>query len=57
MTVAGGARFAPSLGALANRAETSGPSRDRLTRQPQEHRYSAAEGGMRDRLPPARDSM
>jgi len=32
-------------------------SRDRLTRQPQEHQHSAAAGGMRDRLPPARDSF
>jgi hypothetical protein len=44
------------ISALANRAETSGPSRDRLTRQPQEHQHSVAEGGMRDRLPAARDS-
>ena len=31
-------------------------SRDRLKRQPQERQHSAAEGGTRDRLPPASNS-
>jgi hypothetical protein len=57
MAVGAGARFAPSFCPLANRAKPSGSSRDRLTRQPQEHQHSAAAGGMRDRLPPARDSI
>jgi hypothetical protein len=55
MTVVSGARFAHSACALAYRAETSGSSRDRLTRLPQEHHHSAA--GMRGRLPPARHSL
>src|SRR6202043_4196420 len=37
-------------------AETTRESRDRLKRQPQERQHSAAEGGTRDRLPPASDS-
>jgi hypothetical protein len=41
---------------FAKRAGDQRPSRDRLTRQPQEHQHSAAESGMRDRLPPARDT-
>jgi hypothetical protein len=35
-------------------AETIRPARDRLTAQPQEGQHSAAEGGTRDRLRPAR---
>src|ERR1700704_4961000 len=37
-------------------AETTRGSRDRLKGQPQERQHSAAEGGTRDRLPPASDS-
>src|SRR5882762_11437211 len=37
-------------------AETPRGSRDRLRGQPQERQHSAAEGGTRDRLPPASDS-
>jgi|SRR5579883_1307917 len=37
-------------------AETTRGSRDRLRGQPQERQHSAAEGGTRDRLPPASDS-
>jgi hypothetical protein len=40
----------------AARAETTRGSRDRLKGQPQERQHSAAEGGTRDRLPPASDS-
>jgi hypothetical protein len=37
-------------------AEATRGSRDRLKGQPQERQHSAAEGGTRDRLPPASDS-
>ena len=37
-------------------AETTRGSQDRLKGQPQERQHSAAEGGTRDRLPPASDS-
>jgi hypothetical protein len=37
-------------------AKASRQSRDRLKGQPQERQHSAAEGGTRDRLPPASDS-
>src|SRR5260370_30269626 len=37
-------------------AETTRGSRDRLKGQPQERQHSAANGGTRDRLPPASDS-
>src|SRR5258708_3886704 len=37
-------------------AQTTRGSRDRLKGQPQECQHSAAEGGTRDRLPPASDS-
>ncbi len=37
-------------------AETTRGSRDRLEGQPQERQHSAAEGGTRDRRPPASDS-
>src|SRR6267378_4642634 len=37
-------------------AETTRGSRDRLKGQPKERQHSAAEGGTRDRLPPASDS-
>jgi hypothetical protein len=37
-------------------AETTRGSRDRLNGQPLERQHSAAEGGTRDRLPPASDS-
>src|SRR6266851_3082434 len=37
-------------------AETTRASRDRLKGQPQERQHSAANGGTRDRLPPASDS-
>src|SRR5260370_4014579 len=37
-------------------AQTTRGSRDRLKGQPQERQHSAAEGGTRDRPPPASDS-
>lgn len=36
-----------------SKAETIRQPRDRLNRQPQERQHSAANGGTRDRLPPA----
>ena len=38
-------------------AATIRQPRDRLTGQPQERQHSAAKGGTRDRLPPARGSI
>jgi len=40
-----------------SKAETIRQPRDRLKRQPQERQHSAANGGTRDRLPPARGAV